>query len=308
MQASDEKTPLFNKPKRWLEIFVFWIIIAVVLKVLSIATDPIAAEKPELYVSRDRNAMAGLMEEPDTLDVLVVGDSEAMVMVSPSILMDEAGISSFNCNQLGQRIYETYHYLQKILEKQHPQVIIIETNIIIHEVSVKIEPQLAVNALAEETFPFLRYHNNWRWLAGLTPADEYEADRGFEPVEVIKPYSGDQYMFETDESLKLDPITIYYLNKIDELLKEKGIDYIFVSSPSSVNMDYPKHNVIQAYADAYGVDFIDFNLMTDEIGLDWSKDTGDSGDHINTYGTDKTTKYLMNYLKENYDLPDHRND
>ena len=34
---------------------------------------------------------------------------------------------------------------------------------------------------------------------------------------------------------------------------------------------------------------IDFNLLQDEIGLDWSNDTGDAGDHINVYGTEKTT-------------------
>jgi hypothetical protein len=53
-------------------------------------------------------------------------------------------------------------------------------------------------------------------------------------------------------------------------------------------------------------DYIDFNVLKDEIGIDWSQDTGDAGDHINIYGCEKTTRYLIDYLNENYDLPDHR--
>jgi 2-hydroxy-3-keto-5-methylthiopentenyl-1-phosphate phosphatase len=115
-------------------------------------------------------------------------------------------------------------------------------------------------------------------------------------------------MFETDERAAINPIAMYYLDKICELCKEKDIPLVLVSSPSAVNMNYPKHNTLKDYADKHGLDYIDFNVLANEINLDWSQDTGDKGDHINAYGGEKTTRYLMKYLKENYDLPDHRED
>ena len=81
-----------------------------------------------------------------------------------------------------------------------------------------------------------------------------------------------------------------------------------MSAPSAVNMNYAKHNAIQNWADQNEVDYIDFNTMLDEIELDWQTDSLDGGDHINYNGTVKTTGYLKDYLKENYDLPDHRTD
>ena len=305
---AENKEKRSNKMLRWVEIFAFLILFAAILKVLSFAVDPVRSKQPEVVLPRDKNIIASLIEEPDSMDVLIVGDSEAMVMVSPQILMDEAGISAYNCNQLGQRVADTYFYLQKILEKQHPKVIILETNVITHETSIKTEALMTNSAIMNEVFPILRYHSNWRYLSGLVEPEPYTHYKGYEDILVVDPYSGEDYMFETDERAVINPITIYYLNKVCELCKEKGVPLVFVSSPSPINMDYPRHNALQDYADKQGIDYIDFDLLTEEIGIDWSQDTGDKGDHINSYGGEKTTRYLMNYLKENYDLPDHRED
>lgn len=293
---------------RWIEIFCFLAVFLTILKVTSWYTDPVRTDQPEKVVARDQATIAALAEPADSMDVMVVGDSEAMVMVSPYVMMDEAGIDVYNCNQLGQRISETYFFLQKILKKQHPKVLVLETNVITHETSIKIEPHLTFNVLTQEAFPFLRYHSKWRERFGLVEPEKYDHYKGYEDIYVVDPYDGHQYMFETDDKAWFDPITRYYFDKIVKLCESKNIPLVLVSAPSAINMDYPRHNAVQELADKYGLDYIDFNLLTDEIGIDWSNDTGDAGDHINTYGTTKTTRYLMNYLKENYDLPDHRED
>ena len=50
------------------------------------------------------------------------------------------------------------------------------------------------------------------------------------------------------------------------------------------------------------------NLLLDDIGLDWTHDTADGGDHLNIYGAEKVSKYIGNYLNDNYDIPDRRDD
>ena len=305
-QETENTKKSSKKIFRWIEIFAFVIVFACILWGISYLIDPVRLDQPEMGVARDRHIIASLTEEPDSMDVIVVGDSEAMVLVSTKIFMDEAGISSYNCNQLGQRVSETYFYLQKLLEEQHPEVMILETNVITQDTTFNTEVHMTYNAVCQEAFPILRYHSNWRRKFGLEEPPVYEAYKGYEEIYVVDPYGGEEYMFESQDRYNVNPIAMYYLDKIRELCDEKGIEIILVSSPSAVNFNYTKHNTIQDYADKYNLAYIDFNLMTDEIGLDWSNDTGDAGDHINVYGTDKTTRYLMNYLNENYDLPDHR--
>ena len=44
------------------------------------------------------------------------------------------------------------------------------------------------------------------------------------------------------------------------------------------------------------------------MGIDWSTDTMDGGNHVSFEGSKKTTKFIEDYLEENYDLADHRGD
>ena len=50
------------------------------------------------------------------------------------------------------------------------------------------------------------------------------------------------------------------------------------------------------------------NLFADKIGMDWSNDSADKGDHLNFNGALKTTAYIGDYLDKNCELNDHRGD
>ena len=95
---------------------------------------------------------------------------------------------------------------------------------------------------------------------------------------------------------------------IRRLCGESGAKLLLVSAPSPVNYNYKKHNTIQAYADRYSIPYIDLNMKTEELGIDWEKDSMDKGDHLNVYGAEKVTGYLGRYLAEHYSLEDHRAD
>ena len=64
-----------------------------------------------------------------------------------------------------------------------------------------------------------------------------------------------------------------------------------------MNFNYAKHNAIRDYADRNGLTYLDLNEKTEELGIDWNKDMLDGGDHVNVNGTEKITRYLMEYLK-----------
>ena len=50
------------------------------------------------------------------------------------------------------------------------------------------------------------------------------------------------------------------------------------------------------------------NFVHKEMGIDWSKDTRDGGNHMNYEGAKKVTAYFGNYLSTEFDLVDHRGD
>jgi hypothetical protein len=67
-----------------------------------------------------------------------------------------------------------------------------------------------------------------------------------------------------------------------------------------------KHNGLQKLADKNEIRYLDCNLSVDEIGLDWSSDTLDKGDHLNCFGAEKTTAWLAGRIEESIELSDHR--
>ena len=44
----------------------------------------------------------------------------------------------------------------------------------------------------------------------------------------------------------------------------------------------------------------------EEIGIDWSKDTYDTGLHLNVYGAEKASSWFGKILTENFELTDFR--
>lgn len=81
-----------------------------------------------------------------------------------------------------------------------------------------------------------------------------------------------------------------------------------MSAPTVANWDMAKHNGIQAFADELGVEYLDLNLLNNAVGIDWSTDTRDKGDHVNLAGAIKVTRYVGWYLSKRYHLPDRRKD
>lgn len=65
---------------------------------------------------------------------------------------------------------------------------------------------------------------------------------------------------------------------------------------------------MQQIANEYSIPFLNGCLYTDEIGLDYTLDSMGDGGHLNYSGATKYTKWLSEFLKVNYSLPDRRGD
>lgn len=78
--------------------------------------------------------------------------------------------------------------------------------------------------------------------------------------------------------------------------------------PKHKNWNYQRHNTMEAISKDLGVDYIDTNLLRDDIPIDWKKDTKDKGDHLNYNGAVKMTNYIGKYLDDTKLFKDKRND
>ena len=98
------------------------------------------------------------------------------------------------------------------------------------------------------------------------------------------------------------------MDRILRLCQKKGKKVLIYSLCSPDCYDTARINALSDYAAAKGVDYIDLNRKWREIGIDWSHDTRDEGDHLNEYGVAKVTAYMGAYMKDRYALTDHRGD
>lgn len=270
-----------------------------------------------VFVPKDNSEEAGmeavqangiLGEKDNTIDYIVLGDSETHSSFTPMQIWKDYGYTGYVCGTNAQHLYESEKFLRQALKHQSPKYVILETNAIYRYSSI----ENALMAKAETYFPLFRYHDRWKSLKAndfggsvqYTYTNDYKGYRFRDSVEGVK---NKKYMKPTEKAENITFINRCYAENIINLCKENNIQLILVSTPSISNWNYAKHNGIQKLADEYGLTYIDLNLMQ-ELGIDWETDTRDKGDHLNYDGAVKVTGWLGTYLQQEGNLTDHRND
>lgn len=164
------------------------------------------------------------------------------------------------------------------------------------------------NMTLYDAYAFLEYRNDYErvqyslqeLLHLITSPEKEFSTLGFHPTtdiypleELVPGYAADEYIdfYQTQE--------YEYLTKIQALLEENDIQLILVRAPYTMPDFNDMHLSEQAIAwtKEENIPFIDFFLLTDELGIDLSTDFKDS-DHLNENGAQKVTAYLAEYLTE----------
>lgn len=258
------------------------------------------------YVSyRNKSIFRILREKENSVDVIVLGDSLSMSSISPMIWWNDYGMTGYVCGQTGQRMQEAFHMLQAAYETQNPRLVILETNMVFRCKNLSSEIKDCLGEIGYRYIPIFQGHDIWK---SVLSGKQYSAEnyKGFAFRGKIAPYEQGEYMQKTEQKEEISKIVSFYMEKIRKLCEKNGTKLLLVSTPSPINCNYARHNSIEAYAREKGLDFLDLNMKTKEIGIDWKTDSLDGGDHLNCSGADKVTRYLEDYMNVNYFLPDHR--
>lgn len=94
-----------------------------------------------------------------------------------------------------------------------------------------------------------------------------------------------------------------------KLVKKEGADILIISSPdlrAKLSFNESFFIELKEICNNLNIQFLNLNNYTKEIGL--SLDDFKDYSHLNTYGSIKVSKFLAEYIKENYNLPDRSND
>ena len=264
-------------------------------------------------------------------DVVFIGDCEVYENFSPKVLWEKYGINSYIRGSAQQLIWQSYYLLEDTLRYEKPDVVIFNVLSMKYDEpqkeaynrmtlegmkwsSSKVKSIQASMTEQEEfmdyVFPILRYHSRWselgsedvRYMFGKETISHngYYMRVDVKPAENV-PEGNILADYQFGEN------AYYYLDKMTQLCKENDIELILIKAPSLYPYWYDEWETqIEEYAEENDLKYINFLNLIEETGLDFSKDTYDGGLHLNLSGAEKITEYLGEFLRNEYELPDHR--
>ena len=250
-----------------------------------------------------------LAENENKIDVLILGNSEALTSIIPMEIWNKYGYTSYMCATVEQTIPEQIYLLRRALEKQNPKIIIIEAdNLLIWSKISKF-----VSQEIEYEFPIAKYHNRWKNLnkndfRKKIHYDKINHMKGYYYTNNIEKAENTDYMTKSVNISNIPRINKIYIKLLKEYLKINKIKLLIVKTPVTSTWNNNNHKVVKEFLDSNSIEFLDMNVLQNEINIDWEHDSKDGGEHLNYYGALKVTKYLGEYLKNLDILPDHRND
>lgn len=303
-----------SKVKKVLAPLIFVLVFVLIISGLSVFFVPKNATDFDAGTIAERVSQGIYYEQKDTVDFLAIGDSETYTSISPMEIYQKYGFTGYVSAVPSMRMQQIYYNLENIYAVQHPQVVLLECNAVFRKTGGRLKQmQLTAEGILQHTFPVFQNHNNWKnmltnWLEGPQVSGSPDPLKGFDYRPTVKPYKGGEYMQKTNKTANILQLNRFYLDKIRKLCADNGSQLILYNAPSPKNSTYARHNTIQQYADTYGLEYVDLNLLVDTLQIDWLKDTADGGDHLNTSGAMKTTAYMGEYLAAHTDLKDRRGD
>ncbi len=283
-------------------------------------------------LKKSRQKLTRFFECADKTDVLFFGVSHVEYGIYPLELWQDHGITAFNMGCAGNTIPTIYWVMRNALDYTNPKVVVLDctrTDVDYkgvadlaletfdlfpvsrtkYEMAMDLEEDWTVRAGL--LFPMVKYHSRWN---ELTKDDfgyykPYVDNGAYHDIIEEMFVSEPELHEETKENEKTPPADISreYITKAIEACQERGITVLLTNDPFAAKADRQMYaNAIQDIADEYGVDYLNFTHIPGVV--DYTIDMKDLRGHLNESGARKTTEYIGDFIKANYDIEDHRGD
>lgn len=290
--------------KNIIKSILFMVLLIAILELASYILLPHDSLKKYGFV--DTASYDILQEKPDTIEAIALGDSLVYSSISPMEIWNEYGYTMFDCARAAENIFENYDHLKVAIDHQHPKIVFFEANVLFRDPSKKPWYYKLKRALLQR-FPITNYHNNWKKFGS---SDDFipNVNKGYVYVTREEKYTPSDNMKNIHKVKKIPPDNMIEFEKIVKLCNDNNIKLVLISNPSQISWRYSKHYTAEKVAKKMNIDFIDLNMIIDELGIDWTHETKDDGDHLNHSGAKKVSAFLGKYLQDTGLLTDKRND
>lgn len=272
-------------------------------------------------------------EPKNSLDVVYLGPSNAYDYFNTTLAFNEFGFTTGMLGT-GEMPFPMVKYLIKESEKyQKPKVYVIDITTIINDFSSSslekirlvtdtmkysqnrkdaIDNMLSYKSVDKKDYinyyySILMYHNNWKNLKRVNFSGDLDYYKGYYLAEVTSKIKPQKEYVWSEKIEKLSTSAIEELNSLINYLKEEKINAIFVIPKRYFKEEETKKfNYAANIISDNDFEILNFNIDKNFI-VDYNHDFCDIY-HLNAYGAAKYTLYFGKYLKEKYELNDHRLD
>lgn len=273
-------------------------------------------------------------EKRNDIDVLFLGSSNCFCTIDPLVLYEEYGIASYDFASSSQSMDISLLYLKEALKRQKPKVVALEVNYIpgqntsgvgedsmlwgLTNMPLTVDKLKCIYQLLGKVdeeymsyvFPLLRYHERWKEISKqdytYPSQDKTNWSKGYLRTDEVSDSPVDLSEYTQEGTSWLDEREVECLGEMARICKQEGIELILFKSPRVGWYQYFTIE-IEALAKGYGITFLDYNALVEEVGLDMVKDFRDIA-HLNNQGSAKVSSHMGAYLKEHFSLPDRRAD
>lgn len=310
--------------------------ILIVGMLLSYAGDVLLLKKVTPDDTANTYIQKGIYDlENNTIEVCFLGNSQLVYGVSSTHMLENYGISAYSASTSLQPFFLNLFNLKEIRKTQDIKTVVLDMGAIDRNTRdernrmVLDNAPLSLNKLEyiweycrndpeandiwTYIFPIMKYHGRWNAL------DNYDFEYKNTNTHVFRGniFSCDIFPISpeyiiTDDGEPVDPASpfdesqVKYFRELVEYCIENKLELILIKTPK-FDWNATLSAYTQALAEEYDLEFLDFNTsaLLEATGISMDTDFKDK-DHLNTYGMEKLTNYLAEYLLSNGEYTDFR--
>lgn len=238
-------------------------------------------------------------------EIMMFGSSRMCHHYNPMLIEDSLGMTCFNAGEDGNGIIMAYGFLQMVLERYTPKMVIYDLSGYDFEADDRMKyiaflkpyyDHECVREIISEISPIERYkmysslyrYNSFflRIVGGFVSSSSVY-QKGYLPLSKTMDYEVD---IPKQNTAKVDSLKLAYLDKMISLCDEKGIVLVFCISPRYKAQDSDWYGPVKDLCTHRGAHLLDYNA---DLELAAEKTYYQDQTHMNSKGADVYTKKVI---------------